>query len=80
MLDRITENLIPVLLLKVAAVRPEDKAMFARLLANLCQAYLNDDAVGFKIILDSTFFSEEWKTAMFRALWSDERLRENSRQ
>lgn len=71
MLGKIIENYVPVLLLQVAGVSQEDKQLFARLLINLCSAYLDDDSAGFAGILSNTNFSDSWKSALMRALWPE---------
>ena len=71
-LDRLTESLVPVLLLKVAGVTTEDKQRFCRLLIGLCTSYLEDEPNKFRAILASTTFSEDWQTAMVKALWPDD--------
>jgi hypothetical protein len=78
-IDRITENLIPIMLLKVAAVSSQDKRRFAELLVALCASYLNDNKLDFQNMLDQTSFSEDWKRAVTSALWTED-ARENPRQ
>lgn len=79
MIDRITEGLVPILLLRVAAVSVADKRRFADMLGKLSAAYLDNDPIAFNEILATTSFSNEWRAAMARALWP-ERYSENPSQ
>ncbi len=72
MIEKLVANMLPVIMQRIGVIPVDQKRGFAKFIGDLCALYIRGDKLTFQIWLSEAGLSDELKSSLMAALWTDD--------